>query len=233
MKQAKLTTLSYQQRLGELIEQLKQMLPAEQFAVFDQDARQLAENHPSPLKLTVGDKAVAFELPNPQGERIALQTLLEKGPVVLTFYRGVWCPYCNLQLKTYQEILPQISEAGASLVAISPMTPDNSLSMQQQNQLQFHVLSDVGNRISRAYTTVFKNGAAPVQAMTDLGYDFYGFYDDESGEIPVPATFVIDQQGVICFASSRGGDYRDRTEPNELLAALAALNAHDQEKVYS
>jgi len=233
MKQPNLTTISYQQRLGELAEQLEQMLPAEQLAVFSQDAKQLAENYPSPLKLTVGDKAVPFSLPNPQGEHIELQSLLDKGPVILTFYRGVWCPYCNLQLKTYQEILPQITEAGATLVAISPMTPDNSLSIQQQNQLQFHVLSDIGNRISRAYTTVFKNGAAPIQAMTELGYDFYGFYNDESGEIPVPATFVIKQDGAITFASSRGGDYRDRTEPNELLTALAKINASDQEKVFS
>ncbi|WP_455220475.1 peroxiredoxin-like family protein [Kaarinaea lacus] len=233
MKEQNLTTISYNQRRGELIEQLKEMLPTEQLAVFNQDAEQLAENYPSPLKLTVGDKAVPFSLPNPQGHQIELQSLLDKGPVILTFYRGVWCPYCNLQLKTYEEILPQITEAGATLVAISPMTPDNSVSMQEQNELQFHVLSDVGNQTSRAYTTVFKNSTAAIQAMTELGYDFYGFYGDESGEIPVPATFVINQDGDISFASSNSGDYRDRAEPKDLLTALAKINARDQEKVFS
>ena len=233
MKEKNLTTISYNQRRDELIEQLTEMLPAEQLGVFNQDAEQLAANYPSPLKLKVGNKAVPFSLPNVQGKQIELQSLLDKGPVILTFYRGVWCPYCNLQLKTYQDILPQITEAGATLVAISPMTPDNSLSMKEQNQLQFHVLSDIGNQISRAYTTVFKNSAAPIQAMTELGYDFYGFYGDESGEIPVPATFVINKDGVITFAGSNSGDYRDRAEPKDLLTALAKINARDQERVFS
>jgi peroxiredoxin len=233
MKDQNLTSIFYRQRRDELIGQLKAMLPAEQLEAFNQDADQLAANYPSPLQRTVGDKAIPFSLPDPQGRNIELQSLLDKGPVVLTFYRGVWCPYCNLQLKTYQEILPQITQAGATLVAISPMTPDNSLSMQEQNNLQFHVLSDVEKQTTRAYTTVFKNSPATIQAMSDLGYDFYGFYGDESGEIPVPATFVIDQEGVITFASADSGDYRDRAEPNDLLAALAKINANNHEKVLS
>lgn len=231
MKEENVATISYGQRRSELIDQLKEMLPAEQLAVFNQDADQLAINYPSPLQLNIGDEAVPFSLPDPQGKHIELQSLLDKGPVVLTFYRGVWCPYCNLQLKTYQEILPQISQAGATLVAISPMTPDNSLTMQEQNNLQFHVLSDVNKQTTRAYTTVFKNSPAAIQAMAELGYDFYGFYGDESGEIPVPATFVINKAGVVVFASSDSGDYRDRAEPNDLLAALAKIKASDHEKV--
>ena len=211
---------SYQAQLPGLIEQLTGMLPAAQFEVFNRDAAQLAERHPTPLKVQAGDEAAPFSLPNPQGKSIALATLLQNGPVILTFYRGVWCPYCNLQLKVYQAMLPQITAAGASLVAISPMTPDNSLSMQEQNALQFHVLSDAGNTVTRQYTTVFRNSDAAIQAMTDLGYDFHGFYADESGEIPVPATFVINQQGKITFAQSAGGDYRQRIEPQDVLNAL-------------
>lgn len=210
----------YQTEVKSLMTQLESMLPADKFAVFNQDAQQFAKDYPRPLKVGVGDKAAEFALPNPQGEMIVLSKLLLNGPVVLTFYRGVWCPYCNLELRLYQAILAQIQAVGGSLVAVSPMTPDNSLSMQEQNALQFHVLSDTQNQIARHYTTVFKNSASSIQAMADLGYDFHGFYADDSGEIPIPATFVIDQQGVITFAQSAGGDYRQRVEPQSILDAL-------------
>jgi peroxiredoxin len=140
--------------------------------------------------------------------------------VVLTFYRGIWCPYCNLELKTYQQILPQLKAAGANLVAVSPMTPDHSLQLKDTNALQFEVLSDVGNHVARQFTTVFKNLDSSIKAMAELGYDFNGFYGDESGEILVPATFVISQDGTIKFAGTAGGDYRERVEPRKILEVL-------------
>ena len=148
---------SYKDSLEDLIRELGKMLPQDKLAVFNADANQLAKNHPSPLKLVKGDKAPLFSLPNAQGKSINIEELLKQGPVVLTFYRGVWCPYCNLQLKSYQQILPQILEAGANLVAVSPMTPDNSMGMKETNALQFEVLSDVGNKVASRFTTVFKN----------------------------------------------------------------------------
>lgn len=211
---------SYKNELENLMKQLGQMLPAEQLAVFNADAEQLAKKHPSPLRLKNGDQAPYFSLPNATGNVVRLEDLLKEGPVVLTFYRGAWCPYCNLQLKQYQQILHNIKDAGATLVAISPQTPDHSLDMQQKNELAFEVLSDSGNQVARLFTTVFKYGDAPLQAMTDLGYDFHSFYDDDSGEIPVPATFVIAQNGTITFAASEGGDYRQRVEPEAVLNAL-------------
>jgi peroxiredoxin len=211
---------SYQDNLEALIRDLGEMLPQDKLAVFNADADQLARNYPSPLKLVKGDKAPLFSLPNAKGRSTNIEDVLNQGPVVLTFYRGVWCPYCNLHLKSYQQILPQILEAGANLVAVSPMTPDNSLGMQETNELQFEVLSDVGNKVARQYTTVFRNSDQPIQAMKDLGYDFFSFYDDDSAELPVPATFVIARDGTIKLASSGGGDYRQRVEPREILDAL-------------
>lgn len=216
------TSPSYKEGLKTLVDQLGEMLPKEQFTVFNADAAQLAENHTSPLKLQKGDTAPSFSLPNAIGKNLSLRKLLDNGPVVLTFYRGTWCPYCNLQLKQYQEILPQIKELGATLVAISPQTPDSSLSMAETNALEFEVLSDIGNKVAVQFTTVFRNADAPIQAMTDLGYDFDSFYADKTAEIPVPATFVIDQEGIITFAHSGGGDYRERTEPQDILDALNA-----------
>lgn len=217
------TIPSYKENLSGLIEQLGGMLPADKLELFNKDAKRLAEKYSSPLKLAKGDKAPSFTLPNAHGEEVSLEGLLEKGAVVVTFYRGVWCPYCNLELKTYQEILPQIKKAGASLVVISPMTPDNSVQMIDANELQFEVLSDVGNKVTRQFTTVFKNADTSIQTMSELGYDFHSFYEDTSAELPVPASFVIAQDGTIAFAGSGGGDYRERVEPASILTILEQI----------
>ncbi len=213
---------SYKEDLKGLVQQLGQMLPAEKLAIFGNDARQLGQQHLSPIKLRAGDMAPAFTLPNASGNIINLQDLLRQGPVVLTFYRGGWCPYCNLQLKNYQQILPQITEAGAQLVAVSPMTPDHSLNQKQTNELQFEVLSDIGNKVARQFTAIITNPQSSIQAMTELGYDFHSFYADKSAELPVPATFVIAKNGIISFAASEGGDYRQRVEAKDILDALDA-----------
>ncbi len=214
------TVPNYKNDVSDLITQLTDLIPADKFEIFNRDAAQLATDYESPLKVSIGDTAPQFSLPNANGKIVDLTALLQQGPVVLTFYRGVWCPYCNLQLKNYQQILPQLKSVGASLIAVSPMTPDNSLSMQQTNELEFEVLSDIGNDVARQFTTVFKSNAAPIKAMSEMGYDFSSFYDDDSNEIPVPATFVIAQDGSIVFADSAGGDYRSRTEAQAILDAL-------------
>jgi peroxiredoxin len=215
------TTLpSYQAALDQLTRDLGNLLPPEKLAVFNNDAARLAMAYLAPLKLHKGERAPLFALPNARGKTTHLEHYLQQGPVVLTFYRGVWCPYCSLQLKTYQQILPEIRAAGAHLIAVSPMTPDHSLSMQETNALEFEVLSDVGNRVARQYTTVFQNHDAPIQAMRELGYDFFGFYGDGSAELPVPATFVIASDRTLLLAESGGGDYRARVEPQAILEAV-------------
>ncbi len=216
-----MTVQSYKEGLKGLVKQLGEMLPEDKLAIFDHDAIQLGKSYPSPLKLGKGDKAPLFSLPNAAGESVDLKKLLENGKVVLTFYRGVWCPYCNLQLKMYQEILPEIKAAGAQLIAISPMNPDSSVQMKETNELQFEVLSDAESKVAEKFTTVFTNPQSSIDAMSDLGYDFYGFYDDRSAGLSVPSTFVIDSDGTILFADSAGGDYRERVEPQQILEALS------------
>ena len=213
---------NYQTGLRELRGNLEGMMPAEVLATFDRDAHQLQETHTDILKIHAGDTAPDFTLPNPTGTDVSLSELLRDHRVVLVFYRGAWCPYCNLALAQYQGILDQIKAQRATLVAVSPQNPDHSLSIQEKNGLQFDVLTDTGNRVARQYTTVFRNGDAPVATMGALGIDFDRFYDDDAREIPVPAVFVVEQNGTVSFAQTEGGDYRNRTEAADVLRALGA-----------
>ncbi len=211
---------SYQKKLEELRKNLGKLLPEDALTVFDADATALQEQHRAILQVAVGDKASDFSLSNASNETIVLSKLLQRHKVVLVFYRGTWCPYCNLQLAHYQKALDQLHAYGAKLVAISPQTPDESLSIKEKNALDFEVLSDNGNIVARNYTTVFKNGDAPITTMTGLGLDFDAYYSDDSRELPVPAVFVIEQDGTIAFAKTEGGDYRNRVEVSEIIATL-------------
>ena len=199
---------------------LATMISKDSLDVFNFDADQLALDFASPLKLSVGDQIPLFQLPNAVNKMIALQDILTEGPVVITFYRGNWCPYCNVVLNAYQRILPDIKALGANLIAISPQNPDSSLDMQEKHNLEFEVLSDNDNQVAKKFTTIIQNSIEAVDEAQKLGVDFYSFYDDKSREIPIPAVFVIDKNGTIIFAKSEGGDYRLRVEPAGILNAL-------------
>ena len=127
----------------------------------------------------------------------------------MTFYRGGWCPYCNLELKAYQEILPEIAAAGASLVAISPEKPDDTLSTVEKNALKFEVLSDLGQKVGRAFGLVYE--------FTEEAQPGYPRF--QSGSLPVSATYVVDHDGSIIYAYT-DVDYRDRADPRDVLQVL-------------
>ena len=211
---------SYNEEKLELQANLATMISKESLNVFNVDAAQLGLDIASPLKLSVGDRSPLFQLPNAVNKMISLQDLLNAGPVVITFYRGNWCPYCNIILNVYQRILPDIKALGANLIAISSQNPDSSLDMQTKHNLEFEVLSDKENQVAKQFTTIIQNSVAAIDEAQKLGVDFYSFYDDKSRDIPVPAVFIIDKNGTIIFAKSQGGDYRLRVEPAEILNAL-------------
>ncbi len=169
----------------------------------------------------VGDQAPGFTLENHSGESVSLSGLLEQGPVVLVWYRGGWCPYCNLTLAAYQQRLEEIRGLGATLVALSPELPDKSLSTAQKSELQFEVLSDVGNEVAREYGVVFKLTEG-VQANYEQAFVLSEFNGDDSGELPLAATYVIDRDGVIRWAFL-DADYRNRAEPADVIKALQSL----------
>jgi peroxiredoxin len=170
----------------------------------------------------VGDLIPDVSLPNVRGETVRLHDLLASGPVVLAFYRGGWCPYCNIQLRAYQAALPDMERLGARLVAISPQLPDGSLSTAETNALTFEVLSDLGNAAARKFGIVY---ALPDDLRALLVENNYGtprFNGDDSWELPVPATYVIDPEGRVVL-SHLDVDYRRRLEPDAILSSLARL----------
>lgn len=215
-----LTFSTYEEKLKDLRGDLREMLPEESILVFDNDASQLNEIHKQILKIQVGQKAPDFTLSNASGHNINLYEKLKSSKVILVFYRGTWCPYCNLGLAHYQAAFEEFKSSGAEMIAISPQTPDESLSIKEKNNLEFEVLSDNGNLVAQLYTTVFRNGDSALEEMKKLGFDFDGFYGNDSKEIPVPAVFIIDENAIVTFAKTEGGDYRNRTEAREIIKSL-------------
>lgn len=162
----------------------------------------------------VGDKAPNFTLSNALGKSVELNEYLGKGKVVLTWYRGGWCPYCNMTLRQLQDELPNFKASGATLIALTPELPDNSISTAEKNELEFEVLSDVGNKIAKEYGIVFKL-TDEVADMYDSAFDMNSYNGDESNELPLAATYIIDENGDILYAFL-DADYRNRAEPSEL-----------------
>ena len=162
----------------------------------------------------VGDTAPNFVLKNALGEDVELKDYLKKGKVILTWYRGGWCPYCNLTLHQLQEELPNFKANGANLIALTPELPDKSMSTAEKHDLEFEVLSDIGNKIAREYGIVFKL-TDEVAGMYNKSFDMNGYNGDDSNELPLAATYVIDEEGKIIYAFL-DADYRNRAEPSDL-----------------
>ncbi|MDO4726792.1 MAG: peroxiredoxin-like family protein [Porphyromonadaceae bacterium] len=173
--------------------------------------------------LKVGDKAKDFTLKNAQGNPVRLYTLLKKGNVVLTWYRGGWCPYCNLALKQLQDALPEIKAQDAHLVALTPELPDSSLSTKEKHQLQFEILTDLNNDVARTYGLVFKLDETTATRY-EQGFQLSAYNGNHSAELPMPATYVIDKKGIIRYAFVEA-DYKHRADPNVIVAELKKIKA--------
>ena len=166
-----------------------------------------------------GSAAPDFSLPNAHGEPVASEALWGDGPAVVSFYRGGWCPYCNIELKALQDRLPEIEALGARLVAITPETPDNALTTQEKNEIGFDVLSDDGNRVASAFGLTFRLPDVVKDLYKGFGIDLEASNGEASQTLPVPATFVIGKGGRVLKAFV-DADYTRRAEPDEIIAAL-------------
>ncbi|WP_426415651.1 peroxiredoxin-like family protein [Aestuariirhabdus sp. LZHN29] len=212
-----MTTLTEQIAAYEV--QKKQKVPAELLQVMDDATRDLVATGIEAQALAIGDSLPDVTLPNAKGEQVRLYDLLKNGPIVLNFYRGGWCPYCNLELAALQAALPALKAKGAQLVAISPQTPDSSLSTAEKNALEFEVLSDAGNRVADQFGLVFELPDSIRGIYDKFGIDVVGHNGENSFKLPVPASYVINTEGQIVYAFINA-DYTKRVEPADLAGAL-------------
>ncbi|MDI6453053.1 peroxiredoxin-like family protein [Peloplasma aerotolerans] len=212
--------------LNDKIEQLKNIsnkkLDPEKEKLFLQAIKEL-EMSEQAKGIKVGDKAKDFILPDQNQKQVRLFDLLKNGPIVLTFYRGGWCPYCNLQLRAYQEILDKIHELGASLVAVSPQKPDRHTYKSLIDGLTFTVLSDENNEVSKLYHVLYELPEYLVKPYQELGINLELENINRKWILPSPATYIIDRTGLIVHANIHS-DFKKRMEPEHILSILEILN---------
>ena len=196
--------------------------PPEVVAVFHRSTAELIASGQAARALKVGDRAPAFRLHDTEGAAVTSAELLANGPAVVTFYRGAWCPYCNMDLQAIEAAASQIRSLGASLVAISPQTPASSSKSQRDNALSFPILSDHGGEIAAAFGLRWRVEEELKEVMTAFKVDLAVFNGEPSWTLPMPARYVIAPDGVIAY-SEVNPDYTRRPDPSELLPILQRL----------
>jgi peroxiredoxin len=198
-------------------------LPADVLEVFDRSIQVLLDEGVPDGVVAVGDTLASFTLQDATGASVTLNQLVEAGPAVIVFYRGGWCPYCNLALRTYQQdLLPNLPAFDARLVAISPQSPDQSLSTAEKAGLDFTVLSDPANRVAGEMGIVFQQADEVLDAQRTLGLDLAQVNTEGSTSLPRPTVLIVDQDHTVRFVDVQP-DYTARTEVADILAALAEL----------
>lgn len=211
-------------RIGETVENFMSALPEDEALTVAGSFEKLYASQFAENAIAVGDIAPDFTLPNVTGDPVTLYQILRHGPVVLNFYRGGWCPFCSLELHALQSHLPEIRALGATLIGISPETPDIARAAVDRHQLEFEVLSDIGNQTARQYGLLFTVYEEMRPLYLKWGLDVPASNGDDSWELPVPATYVIDRDAVVC-AAHVDKDYTRRMEPEQVLATLRGLKA--------
>jgi len=213
--------------IGEQSEQLKAAaadhLPPEVLDVYDRSIQNLLDQGVPAEVVAVGDTLESFTLSDATGAPVSLDQVVETGPAVIVFYRGGWCPYCNLALRTYQqELLPELDRFGSRLVAISPQSPDQSLSTAEKAGLEFTVLSDPGSRLARRIGISFQQSEGVLDAQRKLGLDLAQVNAEGSIELPRPTVLIIDKEHTVRFVDVQP-DYTARTEVADILRALSDM----------
>jgi peroxiredoxin len=166
-----------------------------------------------------GDVAPSFSLKDPEGNIVTSDELLKKGPLIISFYRGVWCPYCNMELQALEAAKPAFDKYDASLIAISPQTAPNSRKSVRQNELTFRILSDARGKVGAAFGLRFELPDYLIELYKSLKNDLPMFNDDPSWTLPMPARYVISEDGTILY-SEVNPDYTQRPEPEDIIPVL-------------
>lgn len=200
-----------------------QYVPSAQTLVMDRAIYDLVTGGVRDLSLKAGDSIPAFILPDSRGEPVNVQDLLKSGPIVLSFYRGSWCPYCNIELRALQQAHPEMERLGASIVAVSPELPDLRLTTEADVTLTFPVLFDRGNDVAKLFGIVYELPDDLLHVYRQRGHGLETVNGASGADtLALPATFVIDQSGTICLAYVEE-DYAKRLSTDEILAALRTL----------
>jgi peroxiredoxin len=196
----------------------------ERLATMQRATDELVDSGQAQRAKKAGDTAPEFALLDPDGKQVTSRQLLARGPLVISFYRGVWCPYCNFEMQALQEALPDIVALGASLVAISPQTAPNSRKSQRDNKLGFPILSDVKSEVANAFGIRFALPPDLIAVYAGFGNDLAVVNDDPAWVLPMPARYVVGTDGIIAY-SEINPDYTHRPDPSELLPVLDRLKA--------
>lgn len=218
--------MTLSEQLAELAAQGKTRLPEATQEMYRRALAALDESGIADRALGEGDTAPDFELPNAVGYPVRLSELLSSGPVILSFYRGQWCPFCNLELQALQRAMGDVEAAGASLVAVSPNTPDTTLTTVEKHALTFPVLSDNDNLVAKQFNLVYEMTPENIENYREKGRDIPAMNGTDKWELPIPATYVIDRQQVIRYAFG-DTNHRVRAEPAEVVAVAARLSRAD------
>lgn len=213
--------VSLQSKLDSMKNRFESKATDEKKKAYEQGVEEVGESAAMKTALKEGDDAFMFELPSASGSNVKLEELLKDGPVVVIWYRGGWCPYCNIQLREMQSYLPQIKELGANLVAISPEMPDSSLSTKEKDQITYHVLSDAGNKVGKKFGIVYTLPEV-VQKQFEGRLDVDAYNGDNKKELPLAVTYIINKDGKITYAFI-DKDYKKRAEPEEIIRELKKL----------
>jgi len=217
--------LTLQHEIDALYAEASKQIPASVLAELKASIDEMKRTGIAERALRVGALAPAFTLPNAVEKPISLTDLLQQGPLIISFYRGIWCPSCNLELRAYQRILGEICAAGGDLIAISPQTPDSSLSTAEKNELQFEVLSDKQNRLAREFGIAYPIPDIVKRINTQFGVDIAALNGDPGSDgehLPISATYVVDQDRRIRLAEVNP-DWHVRMEPATALAAVREI----------
>lgn len=216
--------MSLQDKLDEYKAGFKQKAPIEAQQTMERATEELIATGQHLNAPKVGEKFPEFALPNQNGEVVRLSDLLAKGPVVVSFFRGLWCPYCNIEVKALAEAQEEIAALGASLVLVSPQTVEFSAKTVRQHKLGFDALSDEGNAFARSLGTVFTLPEDVKAIYQAFGISLPAHNGDESWDLPMPARFAIGTDGTVLWADINP-DYTKRPDPAETIAALKAATA--------
>ena len=215
---------SYQQAYDEMMMEMKG-----QKSPFTEDEKLIMENAAAELKrsmpapgIKAGNRAPDFTIKNAFGESINLSKEYAKGPVILVFYRGAWCPFCNLHLHSLQKSLPEFKKHGAQLILVTPQTPDKSAGQIKKDDFDFEVLSDLDSQVMKQYLLYFELPNDLIRVYKKAGLDIEDFNGKGRTVLPVPGSFVIDRKGII-RAMQANTDYKVRMEPEDIVAALKEM----------